>query len=104
MGLGLLIGLAIIWLPAYFILGVTPTFILGLVRSVVAPPRTASDVTAPPGVRVSAWALLLPGDAEDGPDADPARAADPAYAAALDAELGAGAINASDAPGREQRT
>jgi hypothetical protein len=62
--------------------------------------RTPRQATT---VRVSAWALLLPGDAEVGPDADPARAADPAYAAALDAELGANAINASGAPGREQR-
>jgi hypothetical protein len=62
--------------------------------------RTPRQATT---VRVSAWALLPPGAAEAGADADPARAADPAYAAALDAELGAGAINAADAAGREKR-
>ncbi|SEF01869.1 hypothetical protein SAMN05519104_7797 [Rhizobiales bacterium GAS188] len=62
--------------------------------------RTPRQATT---VRVSAWALLLPGNASAGRDADPARAADPAYAAALDAELGAGAIDAADTPGRERR-
>jgi hypothetical protein len=59
--------------------------------------RTPRQATT---VRVSAWALLPAGVAEDG-DADPARAADPAYASALDAELGAGA--GTDPALREQR-
>ena len=77
--------------------------------------EAAAGLGAPPGLRairtprqattvsVSAWALLAAGNVEDGPAADPARAADPAYAAALDAELGAGAINATDALTRERR-
>jgi glucose/arabinose dehydrogenase len=58
-GLGLLLGLGIIWLFAYFVLGVTPAFIVGLARAGLAPPRTTRDVTAPPGVTVTAWATGL---------------------------------------------
>ena len=50
--------------------------------------RTPRQATT---VRVSAWALLLAGVRRPA-DADPAMVADPAFAAALDAELGAGAI------------
>src|SRR5437763_9327261 len=69
-GAGLLVGLGVVWLMAYFILGVTPAFVLGLVRAAVSPPRTAADVTAPPGVRVTAWAtgLSAPTSLAFGPD------------------------------------
>jgi putative membrane-bound dehydrogenase-like protein len=69
-GLGLLISLGVIWLLAYFVLGVTPAFILGLIRSAASPPHTPADVTAPPGVRVTAWAtgLSAPTSLTFGPD------------------------------------
>jgi putative membrane-bound dehydrogenase-like protein len=69
-GLGLLIGLGGVWLVAYFVLGVTPAFILGLVRAAVSPPHTAADVTVPPSVRVTAWATGLsnPASLTFGPD------------------------------------
>src|SRR5579859_1476731 len=69
-GLGLLVGLAVVWLLAYFVLGVTPAFILGLVRAAAAPPHAPADVTAPPGVRVTAWATGLsnPTSLTFGPD------------------------------------
>ena len=62
--------------------------------------RTPRQATT---VRVNAWALLPPGAPVGGPGADPARTADPAFAAALDAVFGPNAINASDAAGREKR-
>src|SRR6266536_357598 len=52
-------GLAGVCLMAYFVLGVTPRFIAGLIRSVLSPAHTTADVTAPPGVQVSAWATGL---------------------------------------------
>ena len=58
-GLGLLIGLSIVWLLAYFVLGVTPAFVIGLMRAAVSPPHTTGDVTAPPGVKVTVWATGL---------------------------------------------
>jgi putative membrane-bound dehydrogenase-like protein len=69
-GLGLLFGLGIAWLMAYFVLGVSPAFLLGLARAALARPRTAADVTAPAGVRVSAWAtgLSAPTSLAFGPD------------------------------------
>ena len=62
--------------------------------------RTPRQATT---VRVSAWALLPPGDSGAG-DSDPAEIADPAFAAALDAEFGPGTISATDAASREQRS
>ena len=69
-GLGLLLSLGIIWLIAYFALGVTPTFIFGLIRARASAPRTAADVTAPPGVHVTVWAkdLTAPTSLTFGPD------------------------------------
>jgi glucose/arabinose dehydrogenase len=69
-GLVLLVGLGLAWLLAYLILGVTPAFVIGVVRAAVSPPRTPADVTAPPGVRVSAWAkgLAAPTSLAFGPD------------------------------------
>src|SRR5436190_4549262 len=63
-------GLAGVCVMAYFILGVTPRFIAGLVRGVLSPGYTLADVTAPPGVRVSAWAtgLSAPTALRFGPD------------------------------------
>jgi hypothetical protein len=55
-GAALLIGLGLVWLLAYFILGVSPAFIIGLVRAAISPPRTTSDVTAPPVVKLTVWA------------------------------------------------
>jgi hypothetical protein len=62
--------------------------------------RTPRQATT---VRVSAWALLPAAAVAADADADPARVADPAYAAALDAELGADAIDATDDAGRAKR-
>jgi hypothetical protein len=62
--------------------------------------RTPRQATT---VRVSTWALLPPGDGRGGRNADPAEMADPAFAATLEAEVGAGAISAMDAASREQR-
>ncbi len=69
-GLGLLIGLGLIWLLAYFVLGVTPAFIVGLIRARASAPPTTSDVTAPPGVQVTVWAkgLAAPTSLTFGPD------------------------------------
>ncbi|MFL5607682.1 MAG: hypothetical protein ACJ8AD_14625, partial [Gemmatimonadaceae bacterium] len=53
--------------------------------------RTPRQATT---VRVNAWLLLEAAAADD--DDDPVRLADPAYVAALDAELGPGAIDATD--------
>ncbi len=58
-GLGLLIGLGFVWLLAYFVLGVTPAFVVGLIRAAVSPPHTTGDVSAPPGVKVAVWASGL---------------------------------------------
>ena len=55
--------------------------------------RTPREATT---VRVSAWALLPAAVAAAGPNADPGRAADPAFAAATDDELGAGVFEAID--------
>jgi putative membrane-bound dehydrogenase-like protein len=52
-------GLALAWLLAYFVLGVTPRFVAGLVRSALSPGRTLANISAPPGVTVSAWAIGL---------------------------------------------
>ncbi len=63
-------GLAGVCLIAYFALGVTPRFLVGLVQSVLSPGLTLADVTAPPGVQVSAWAtgLSAPTALRFGPD------------------------------------
>ena len=61
--------------------------------------RTPRQATT---VRVSAWVLLPPGTAGGGPNADPARVADPAYAAALDVEVEPDAINATDEATRSE--
>ena len=68
--LGLLIGLGIVWLLAYFALGVTPAFVVGLIRAAVSPRHTTRDVTAPPGVKVAVWAngLANPTALAFGPD------------------------------------
>src|SRR5205085_1324692 len=65
-----LVGLAGVCLIAYFVLGVTPRFIAGLFRSVLSPGHTLADITAPPGVHVSAWAtgLSAPTALRFGPD------------------------------------
>jgi glucose/arabinose dehydrogenase len=44
------------WALAYFVVGVSPDFILGLIRARLAPPHTAADVQAPAGVVVSVYA------------------------------------------------
>ena len=69
-GLALLLGLAIVWLLAYFVLGVTPGFVVGLFRSVLSPERIAADITAPAGVTISTWAtgLASPTALRFGPD------------------------------------
>jgi hypothetical protein len=59
--------------------------------------RTPRQATT---VRVTAWALLPPGD---GGEDDPAEIADPAFAAALNAEFGAAIISAVDDASREKR-
>jgi hypothetical protein len=55
--------------------------------------RTPREATT---VRVSAWALLASAVTPSGPNADPGRVADPAFAAATDDELGAGVFEAID--------
>jgi len=62
--------------------------------------RTPRQATT---VRVSAWVLLPPGTAAGGPNVHPARVADPAYAAALDVEVGPGAVSATDEARRGKR-
>lgn len=62
--------------------------------------RTPRQATT---VRISAWALLPPGAIDEDLDADPAAVADPAFAAAIEIELGAGALTATDDIGREKR-
>jgi hypothetical protein len=52
-------------------------------------------------VRIGAWALLGAAPVAGGADADPLRVADPAYAAALDLEVGPDAIRATDDAGRQ---
>jgi hypothetical protein len=54
-------------------------------------------------VHVSAWVLLPSAVAAGGANADPARVADPAYAALLDAELEVNAISKTDLAVREKR-
>src|SRR5258705_5164549 len=63
-------GVAGVCLIAYFVLGVTPRFIAGLVRAVLSPGHSLADVTAPPGVKVSAWVtgLSAPTALRFGPD------------------------------------
>jgi hypothetical protein len=61
--------------------------------------RTPRQATA---VRIGAWILLPPGTTDDGADADPLVVADPAFAAAIDIELGAGALRPVDEASREQ--
>jgi hypothetical protein len=51
-------------------------------------------------VRIGAWMLLPPGITDNGADADPLVVADPAFAAAADRELGAGALRPVDEAGR----
>ena len=62
--------------------------------------RTPRQATT---VRVSSWALLPAGSAAAGAGADPAVVADPAFAAAVAAEIGAGAISATDDATRVKR-
>ncbi|MEP7358846.1 MAG: PQQ-dependent sugar dehydrogenase, partial [Anaerolineales bacterium] len=68
--LAALAGLVVVWLLAYFVLGVTPRFVAGLVRSALSPGHSLADISAPPGVRVSAWAtgLTSPTALRFGPD------------------------------------
>ncbi|MCC7125205.1 MAG: hypothetical protein IT178_10185, partial [Acidobacteria bacterium] len=61
--------------------------------------RTPREATT---VRVSAWVLLDATPAPAGLDANPARVADPSFAAAVDAEVGAGVFDATDDEGRER--
>jgi hypothetical protein len=63
--------------------------------------RTPREATT---VRVSAWVLLEDATASGGVDADPARIADPSFAAAVDAELGAGAFESVDDDSLERRS
>lgn len=53
-------------------------------------------------VRISAWALLPPGTIDNAADADPLGVADPAFAAAVEIELGAGTLRPADDAGRER--
>ena len=62
--------------------------------------RTPRQATT---VRVNAWALLPAATAPGGATADPAAVADPAFAAALAAEIGPGAISATDDGSRDHR-
>jgi hypothetical protein len=62
--------------------------------------RTPRQATT---VRVSAWALIPEAAAPSGMNADPGRVADPAFAAAVDAELGAGVFDAHQGADRERR-
>jgi len=62
--------------------------------------RTPREATT---VRVSAWVLLEAATIASGFDADPARVADPSYAALVDAELGAGVFEADDDDSRDRR-
>jgi hypothetical protein len=62
--------------------------------------RTPREATT---VRVGAWVLLPAATAASGIDADPARVADPSFAAAIDAELGAGVFEATDEESRGRR-
>jgi hypothetical protein len=62
--------------------------------------RTPRQATT---VRLSAWALLPPGNGELGEDSDPAEIADPAFAAMLTTEFGPGTISATDAVSLAQR-
>ena len=68
-----------------------------------APPelRAVRTPRAATTVRVSAWAVLPPG--ADALAADPAAVADPAFAALVDAELGAGAVVSADPAVRAAR-
>lgn len=59
--------------------------------------RTPRQATT---TRIAAWVLLEDMTAPTGPQADPARAADPAFAAAVDAELGVGVFEARDETNR----
>ncbi|MDM0109869.1 hypothetical protein QTH97_33495 [Variovorax sp. J22R24] len=77
--------------------------------------EAAAGLGAPPGlravhtpreattVRVSAWALLAAAESPASPNASPGRVADPAFAAIVDAELGAGIFNGDDDAEIEQR-
>lgn len=62
--------LAAFWAASYFLVGVDPLFLLGLVRAVAAPPRTPADVTVPAGVTAAVWAdgLASPTSLVFGPD------------------------------------
>jgi hypothetical protein len=54
-------------------------------------------------VRVSAWALVSAAPPPSGLNAHPGRVADPAFAALVDAELGAGVFDAVDGANRDRR-
>lgn len=62
--------------------------------------RTPRQATT---VRVSAWVMLPAGSVSGGANADPAVLADPAFAAAVAADLGPGALNATDQATRAGR-
>jgi hypothetical protein len=62
--------------------------------------RTPRQATT---VRVSAWALLPAASVPGGANADPAAVADPAFAAAVAADIGPGAISATDDASRDKR-
>jgi glucose/arabinose dehydrogenase len=59
LALPVLAALALVWALAYFVLGVTPAFVVGLIRARLAPPYTAAAVSAPPGVTVTVFAADL---------------------------------------------
>ncbi len=61
--------------------------------------RTPRQATA---VRIGAWVVLPPGTSDGGADADPLVVADPAFAAAVNIELGAGVLRPVDEAGRER--
>jgi putative membrane-bound dehydrogenase-like protein len=72
--LGCWLWLGVIFLLAYgvsyFFLGVTPAFIMGMIRGALEPPHSPADILVPEGVRVSVWAqgLASPTSLAFGPD------------------------------------
>lgn len=70
LALPLLVVFGLLWALAYFVAGVDPAFISGLIRERLSPPRTTADVAAPAGVVVSAWAIDIgtPTSLAFGPD------------------------------------
>jgi len=93
-----LIALGLVWALAYFALGVTPAFILGVIRDRLSPPHTTADVVAPEGVRVTAWATGIgtPTALAFGPDGRLYVATLTGQVLALDDRDGDGAISAGE--------